>query len=69
MDLFTEYKYNYHILPLTFFVSPLLTITMILKNGPVRQSMEAVVRNILSRLVTTDGDINALLTHNVELTQ
>lgn len=33
-----------------------------------RQSMEATVRNIVSALTSADGDFNAILTHNVELT-
>lgn len=34
-----------------------------------RQSMEGVVRRIVDQLTATDGDFNAILTHNVELTQ
>ena len=36
--------------------------------GPM-QTMEAVVRNIVQRLTSTDGDISNILSHNVELTQ
>jgi hypothetical protein len=31
--------------------------------------MEATVKQIVSQLTSTDGDINAILTLNVELTQ